>query len=64
MCAAGRWIAAPKGFLSYLLWCNRLLAGLVKLLDGLLVVAKILLTSDEDDWEPLAEMQHFGDPLW
>lgn len=51
-------------FLSYLLWCNRLLAGLVKLLDGLLVVAKILLTSDEDDWEPLAEMQHFGDPLW
>jgi hypothetical protein len=46
-----------------LLWCNWLLAGLVKLLDGLLVVAKILLTSDEDDWEPLAEMQHFGDPL-
>lgn len=52
-----------KESLSYLLWCNWLLAGLVKLLDGLLVVAKILLTSDEDDWEPLAEMQHFGDPL-
>lgn len=54
----------PKGFFSYLLWCNWLLAGLVKLLDGLLVVAKILLTSHEDDWETLAEMQHFGDPLW
>jgi hypothetical protein len=36
----------------------------VKLLDGLLVVAKILLTSDKDDWETLAEMQNFGDPLW
>jgi hypothetical protein len=47
----------------YLLWCNRLLAGLVKLLDGLLVVAEILLATNEDNWKPLAEMQHFGDPL-
>jgi hypothetical protein len=56
-------IAGPTGFTTYLLWCNWLLASLVKLLDGLLVVAEILLTSNEYDWEPLAEMENFGDPL-
>jgi len=35
----------------------------VKLLDGLLVVSKILLTSNEDDRKTLAEMQDLGDPL-
>jgi hypothetical protein len=35
----------------------------VKFLDGLLVVSKILLTSNEDDGKALAEMQDLGDPL-
>ena len=40
-----------------------LLRCLVELLDGLLVVSEILLTADEDDWEIVAEMKDFGDPL-
>ncbi len=35
----------------------------MELLDGLLVVAKILLASDEDDGKALAEMQDLRDPL-
>ena len=48
---------------AYLLWSHWLLGSLVELLDGLLVVAKILLASDEDDWETLAEMKDLRDPL-
>jgi hypothetical protein len=36
----------------------------VKLLNGLLVKTQILLASDEDYGQALAEMQDFGDPLW
>ena len=35
----------------------------MQLLDRLLVIPKIFLTSDEDDRETLAEMQHLGYPL-
>ncbi len=48
---------------TYLLWSNWLLGGLVELLDGLLVVTEILLTSDKDDWKTLAEMEDLRDPL-
>lgn len=48
---------------AYLLWSNWLLGGLVELLNGLLVVAEILLASDEDDWETLAEVKDLRDPL-
>lgn len=46
-----------------LLGSHRLLRGLVELLNGLLVVAEILLTANKDDGQALAEMQDFGDPL-
>lgn len=35
----------------------------MELLDGLLVVTEILLTSDKDDWKTLAEMEDLRDPL-
>jgi hypothetical protein len=47
----------------YLLRGDGLLGGLVQLLDRLGVVAKILLASDEDDRETLAEVKNFRDPL-
>jgi hypothetical protein len=46
-----------------LLGRNRLLASLPQLLNGLLVVTQILLTSNEDDRQTLAEVQNLGDPL-
>jgi len=49
--------------LSGLLLGDGSLRGLVEFLNGLLVVSKILLTSNEDDREALAEMQDLGDPL-
>lgn len=49
---------------AYLLWGYRFLRGLVQLLNRLLVISKIFLTSYKDDWETLAEMQHFGYPLY
>jgi hypothetical protein len=48
---------------THLLLGNGSLRGLVKFLDGLLIVSKILLTSNEDDGKALAEMQDLGDPL-
>ena len=48
---------------AYLLRSDRLLRGLVQLLDGLLVVAQILLAADEDDGQAGAEVQDLGDPL-
>lgn len=48
---------------SYLFGRNGLLAGLAKLLDRLLIVSEILLATDEDDGETLAEVQNLGDPL-
>lgn len=41
----------------------RLLRSLVQLLNGLLVETQILLTSDKDDGQALAEVQNLGDPL-
>lgn len=35
----------------------------MQLLDSLLVETEILLTSDKDDGQTLAEVQDFGDPL-
>jgi len=48
---------------AHLLGRNGLLAGLAKLLDGLLVVTQILLAADEDDGKALAEVKDFGNPL-
>jgi hypothetical protein len=56
-------IFGNKKMQTYLLHCNRLLRGLVQLFNSLWVESQILLAADEDDWEPRAEMQHFGDPL-
>ena len=36
----------------------------MELLDRLLVETQILLAAHEDDRETLAEVQHFGDPLF
>lgn len=41
---------------AYLLWGYGFLRGLVQLLNRLLVISKIFLTSHKDDWETLAEM--------
>ena len=35
----------------------------MQLLNRFLVIPKIFFASYEDDWEALAEMQHFGYPL-
>lgn len=56
-------IRLGSGRLAYLLGGNWLLAGLVKFLNCLLVVTQILLTADKNDWETVAEMKDFGDPL-
>ena len=50
--------------LAYLLGSNGLLAGLVELLNGLLVVTQILLATNKNDGETAAEMKNFGDPLY
>ena len=47
----------------YLLGGNGLLAGLMELLNGLLVITQILLTTNENDRETAAEMKDFGNPL-
>jgi hypothetical protein len=49
--------------ISYLLLGNRLLRCLCKLLDGLLVMSQILLTSNQDDRKAMAEMKDLRDPL-
>lgn len=46
-----------------LLGGNGLLGGLVEFLNGLLVEAKILLATNKDDGEGLAEVQDLGNPL-
>jgi len=48
---------------TYLLLGDGSLRGLVKFLNGLLIVSEILLTSNKDDGKALAEMQDLGDPL-
>lgn len=50
--------------LTYLLGGDWLLTGLAKLLDGLLIITKILLASDKDNRQPLAKVQNLGDPLF
>jgi hypothetical protein len=42
---------------------HRLLGGLVQLLDGLLVIPKIFLASNEDDGKALTEVQDLRNPL-
>lgn len=48
---------------THLLRGDGLLAGLAELLDGLVVVAQILLAANEDDGEALAKVKNLGDPL-
>lgn len=55
--------AVVRDALTNLLGGDRLLRGLVQLLNGLLVEAQILLAADENDGKALAEMQNLGDPL-
>lgn len=45
--------------MTYLLWRHWLLRGLVQLLDCLLVVSEILLATDENDGQALAEVEDF-----
>ena len=54
----------PIPIATYLLRCNWFLRCFGQLFDGLLVVSKVVLATDENDWEALAEVKHFGDPLW
>lgn len=58
-----RWRWGKEPFKTYLFGCHRLLRRLVQLLNSLLVKSQILLATHEDDWQALAEVQHFGDPL-
>lgn len=61
MCKLG---SCPEhGIKTYLLLGDGGLRSLVKLLDGLLVVSKILLASNKDDGKALAEMEDLRDPL-
>lgn len=46
-----------------LFWRHGLLGSLVKLLNGLLVEAEILLAANENNGQALAEMENLGDPL-
>jgi len=46
-----------------LLRCNWFLRCFGQLFNGLLVVSKVVLATDENDWEALAKVKHFGDPL-
>lgn len=55
--------AAAIGKVAYLLGRNGLLARLTELLLNLGVVSQILLATDEDDGETLAEVKNFRDPL-
>lgn len=47
---------AVSGSGTHLLGGHRLLGSLVELLDGLLVVAQILLAANQDDGQALAEV--------
>lgn len=47
-----------------LLLGDGLLGSLVQLFDSLRVEAKILLATDENDWEAGAEVKDLGDPLF
>jgi hypothetical protein len=49
--------------LCYLLGGYGLLARLAELLDRLLVVSEILLATNKDNGETLAEVEDLGDPL-
>lgn len=49
--------------MNYLFRADGLLAGLAKLLGGLGVVSQILLASNKDDGQALAEVQDLRDPL-
>lgn len=48
---------------TYLILGDGGLRSLVKLFDGLSVVSKILLATDENDGKALAKVQNLGDPL-
>lgn len=48
---------------TYLLRGDGLLRGLGELLDGLGVVAQILLAANKDDGKALAEVENLGNPL-
>ena len=50
--------------LTYLFGGNGLLAGLAEFLDGLGVVAQILLAADEDNWDVTAEVENLRVPLF
>ena len=49
--------------MAYLFRGDGLLARLAKLLNGLVVVAQILLATDEDDGKTLAEVHDLRNPL-
>ena len=53
--------ATLKG--TYLLSSDGALGGLLQLLNGLGVVAQILLTTNQDDGKALAEVENLGNPL-
>lgn len=56
-------VDAPGTRSTYLLRGDGLLRSLVQLFDGLGVETKILLATDQDDGETLAEVEDLGDPL-
>lgn len=48
---------------THLLRGDRLLAGLAELLNSLVVVAQVLLATNENDRKTLAEVKDLGNPL-
>lgn len=54
---------ARSSVATNLLRGNRLLRCLVKFLNRSLVVTQVLLATDQDGRQTLAEMENFGDPL-
>lgn len=60
---AKRFIGESKKYRTYFSLSDWLLGSFCELLDGLLVISKILLATDEDNRKALAEMENFRNPL-
>ena len=47
----------------YLFGCHRGLRGLFEVVDGFRVVSEILLATNKNNWQAIAEMEDLRDPL-
>lgn len=60
---AKRFIGGSNKYRTYFSFGDWLLGSFCELLDGLLVISKILLATDEDNRKALAEMENLRNPL-